>query len=440
MISMPDQLTLASPEVFEARQQELGLASPWFREQQRAAWLRYQQLPYPTRRNEHWRFSNLGRVSDVESYAPVPMEGVEAAELVERSQLLDPVAGRMIWVDDNLAAPRVLAAGLEQQGVVFTTLIDALNKHPQLLEHYFMRYTPALGSEKFEALHVAMLRAGVVIYIPKGLQVTEPFVIHHWTQRAQGALFPHTLFICDEGASATVVEFQDHAQADTEHLVVANADVIAEAKARPRHVIVQNWNPRTLSFQLNTSNAQAHSDLKSVLINTGSRYARQEVHGRIFGSHSNVEIFSLGVPRGEQELDQRTLQTHIAPESRSDLLFKNALADDSHSIFSGLIIVKEDAQKTDAYQKNSNLMLSDTAEANSLPGLEIGANDVRCTHGATTGRIDESNLFYFLARGIPRATAEELLAFGFVDDIVAKIEHESLQELVRERVQAKFRA
>ena len=234
------------------------------------------------------------------------------------------------------------------------------------------------------------------------------------------------------------MEFQNGAAADTEHLVIANAHLYAGNGAKPQHRIIQNWNERTISFQLNTSNAQRDVESKQVIVNLGSQQARQEIHGKIFGSGSNVELYSLGVPRGTQEFDQRTLQTHIAPNSRSDLLYKNALSDETRTIFSGLIIVEEGAQQTDAYQTNNNLMLSDKAEANSLPGLEIGANDVKCSHGATSGRIDDSEIFYFLARGIPRAKAQELMVFGFFEEIVEKFRNDELAEYVRGLVQQKF--
>ncbi|MDP0500439.1 MAG: Fe-S cluster assembly protein SufD [Verrucomicrobiota bacterium JB022] len=442
---MSDSLTapadnLASPEVFRQRQQSLALAAEWFVERQQEAWQRYLTLPWPTRVQEKWRFANLKAVQDIERFAPAPFAVPEADELVARSNVLSETAGRLIFVDDNIAAPIELKPELAQQGVIFTPLIDALNRYPELVQKYFMAQTPELGSEKFENLHVAMLRAGVFLYVPKGVEIKEPFAVYHWTKQDGTAIFPHTIVVCEDNASGTLVEFQNGAAADTEHLVIANAHLYAGNGAKPQHRIIQNWNERTLSFQLNTSNAQRDVESKQVIINVGSKQARQEIHGKIFGSGSNVELYSLGVPRGEQEFDQRTLQTHIAPNSRSDLLYKNALSDDTRTIFSGLIIVEEGAQQTDAYQTNNNLMLSDKAEANSLPGLEIGANDVKCSHGATSGRIDDSEIFYFLARGIPRNKAQELMVFGFCEEILEKFNNQELATFVRDLVTAKFTA
>lgn len=413
---------------------------PWLQERKRTAWERFRALPAPRRNDERWRFATLTPLEGLERFRPAPLVQPDAEALVERSQRLEGVAGRLIFVDDNLAAARHLAPGLEAQGVIFTTLLDACNRHPEVLRQHFLENSPELGSEKYEALHIAFLRAGVFLHIPKGVSIEQPFVVYHWAQEAETALFPHTLFVCEDHASATLIEFQEGAQADSEHLVIANQHLVSGDNARPRAATVQNWNEHTVSFQLNTTSAQHNSEPKSVQFNLGSAWARQEMHGRVYGSNSNVEMYALALPHGTQRYDQRTLQTHIAPNSRSDLLYKNALLDDSSTLFSGLIVVEDEAQQTDAYQTNNNLMLSDSAEAHSLPGLEIQANDVKCSHGATTGQIDDSNLFYFLARGIPRKQAEALLVFGFMEEIIDKLEHEGLAAYVREAMQRKFPA
>jgi Fe-S cluster assembly protein SufD len=201
---------------------------------------------------------------------------------------------------------------------------------------------------------------------------------------------------------------------------------------------VQNWNEASLSFNRLTTVAERDSNITAYGLNLGSKHARNEGHTVIEGAGSNAEILSLTVAHKEQEIDQRTLQSHNAPNSRSNLLFKNALQDTSKTIFSGLIKVAEEAQLTDAYQTNRNLLLSPTAEANSLPGLEILANDVKCSHGATTGQIDDNELFYLLARGIDKPTAQKLLVFGFFEEILEKINNEELANYHRELVHHKF--
>jgi Fe-S cluster assembly protein SufD len=150
-------------------------------------------------------------------------------------------------------------------------------------------------------------------------------------------------------------------------------------------------------------------------------------------------MLALTVAHGAQEFDQRTLQIHQAPNTSSNLLYKNALLEQAKTIFSGLIVVDPDAQKTDAYQSNRNLMLSDDAEAHSLPGLEIQANDVRCTHGATSARIPAEQEFYLQSRGIAKAQADELLVFGFFEEVLGKIENQELHDHLSEIIRAKFK-
>lgn len=430
--------SLEDPKVFEIHLEQTGIEQVWFKEAQTRAWNHYMELPYPTRMDERWRFADARHFSSTGSYRTAAQADEDASHLVAQSHRLEKVAGRIILTDDILAVPVELDPELAAKGVIYTTLFDAIEKHPELVRQYFMQQSPDLGSEKFEALHLALLRNGVFLYVPDNVEVTEPFMAYNWALADKAALFPHTLFITGKHAKATLVEFQEAGHDDTEHFIIANAHIYADDGSQPNHTIVQNWNSKTLSMQLNTNNARNDTSLTSTLINVGSSHARQEVHGKIFGSGSNVEMFALNVPTGEQEIDQRTLQTHIAPNSRSNLLFKNALNDQSRTIFSGLIIVEENAQQTDAYQTNNNLMLSEDAEANSLPGLEIKANDVKCSHGATTGRVDESELFYFLARGIPRSKAQELMVFGYFEEIIGKLNNPHLAEYVRELVQHKF--
>ncbi|MEX0324667.1 MAG: SufD family Fe-S cluster assembly protein [Puniceicoccaceae bacterium] len=431
-------LSLGDPQTFTRHQELTSLGVDWFAEQQADAWKRYQALPLPVRTDEKWRFANLQRLKELDTFQPAAIGDADTAIIAAQSHRLENVAGRIILADDTLAAPIELAEGLAEKGIIFTTLPDAIVKHSDLVKEYFMQQTPELGSEKLEALHVALLRNGVFLYIPDNVEVEDPFVVYNWAVADKGALFPHTLFVAGNHSKASLIEFQEGTGKETSHLVVANAHLFAGNGSKPNHTIVQNWNLNTLSFQLNTNNALNDTVSKSTLINVGSVQARQEVHGKIFGSGSNVEMYALNVPTGLQEFDQRTLQTHIAPHSRSDLLFKNALVDKSRTIFSGLIIVEDEAQQTDAYQTNNNLMLSEECEANSLPGLEIKANDVKCSHGATTGRIVDSELFYFLARGIPRKKAQELMVFGYFEEIVGKLENSELAGYVRELVQHKF--
>jgi len=203
---------------------------------------------------------------------------------------------------------------------------------------------------------------------------------------------------------------------------------------------MQDWSRETLALQFNAIIARRDTRVLSVNLHAGGRQARQECFCQLQAPGAHTEMLALTIAHGSQEFDQRTLQIHQAPNTSSNLLYKNALLDSARTIFSGLIVVDPDAQKTDAYQSNRNLMLSEDAEAHSLPGLEIQANDVRCTHGATSSRIPPEQEFYLQSRGIRKAQADELLVFGFFEEILGKIEnpqlHDRLSEIIRRKLKA----
>ncbi|MGF1453709.1 MAG: SufD family Fe-S cluster assembly protein, partial [Opitutales bacterium] len=207
-----------------------------------------------------------------------------------------------------------------------------------------------------------------------------------------------------------------------------------------KRVYVQDHRPGMQCYQSEEATAERDVSLQSTAINIGASYARLEGATIAAGSGADVHLYSMGAPTGTQVFDQRTLQVHRASHARSDLLFKNALLDKSQTIFSGMIVVEDEAQQTDAYQTNNNLLLSPTAEANSLPGLEIEANDVKCSHGATSGQVDSEQLFYLKARGIPERQAYELLVFGFFEEVLGKIASDDVHEKLADKVKAKFEA
>jgi Fe-S cluster assembly protein SufD len=279
------------------------------------------------------------------------------------------------------------------------------------------------------------------------VEITGPILVSHRASGSGAAVFPHTLVIVEENAKATVFDY--FAAAETKppsatrnpQLAVGANDLYAAHGAQLTYVAAQNWSPDTLSFQFNSTIVRRDARVQSLNLHLGSRQARHESLSQLQAPGAFSEMLALTVAEQAQEFDQRTLQIRQAPNTKSDLLYKNALRDRSRTIFSGLIVVDPDAQKTDTYQSNRNLMLSDDAEANSLPGLEILANDVRCTHGATTSRIDPEQEFYLQARGIAKAEADELLTFGFFEEVLSRLEnqplHDALAALIREKFERK---
>lgn len=411
----------------------------WWKEMKQKAMTDYLALPMPTRKAEQWRFANL-RGLEIETYEFNTSLRDEHRDRVRQSNLLVAHrAGGMVFVDDELLDYEPVSPDLAKMGVIWEPIESALRNHPEIIRDYFMTQEPHLGSEKFAALHSAFVSAGCLLYLPKGVEIDLPFIASHWSAGQDSAAFPHTLVIAEENTRVTLVDTFESLDRQGKHLACGFSHLFAGEGAQIDYQVIQNWSQNTLGFQINSMVAGRDATVHSLAFNTGASHYRSENQSLLNGEGSHVEMYSLSVTDRDQVIDQRTLQSHLAPHASSDLLYKNALMDDSRTIFSGLIKVAEDAQKTDAYQSNRNLLVSPTAEANSLPGLEIQANDVRCTHGSTTGQIDESELFYMLSRGIRPNLARELLVFGFFEEVISKVENDELASSIRDLIQAKFR-
>ena len=425
--------TLENPTATISAQEPTWLAK------RRAAGLdQFNNLPLPTARDEAWRFASVGKLS-IDDFNPVetpPTTTLDA--LTERSTLVTARAGRAVFVDDAPARFEGVSAELIAQGVIYLPIAEAIEQHPELMEQYFLQESTELGSKKFFGLHAATVKAGSLLYVPKGVQIANPIVNYYWTSAERAAVFPHTLIIAEDNANVSVVDLFFSETEANEALNVSVSNIHAGAGAHVFRKIVQDWNEKTVSFQLDTIVAERDAQVKNIAVNIGAQRARFESQTRIEGAGADVKMYSLTVAEETQEFDQRTFQTHNAPNAVSDLLYKNALLDNSRTIFSGLIKVAEGAQQTDAYQTNRNLLLDPTAEANALPGLEILANDVRCSHGATTGNVDEAELFYMMQRGIPRRVAMQLMVFGFFEEVIEKIDNEELADNLRNLIHKKF--
>ncbi|MFO8028202.1 MAG: Fe-S cluster assembly protein SufD [Opitutales bacterium] len=427
--------------VLETPSQSSTAQEPEWLGARRAAGLeQFKTLPMPTAKDEQWRFASVGRLSiDDFNAADAPDAGL-LATLDKESGLVSERAGRSVYVDDAPAAFEGISEELAAKGVIYLPIAEAVAQHPELMEKYFLQESTELGSKKFFGLHAASTRAGSVLYVPKGVSIEAPFVNYYWTSGARSAVFPHTLIVAEDNAYVSVVDVFFSETKDNEALNVAVANIHAGSGANVFRKVVQDWNEKTVSFQLDTTVAGRDAQVKNVAVNIGAERARYEAQTRIEGPGADVKMYSLTVAEETQEFDQRTYQIHNAPNAVSDLLYKNALLDKSRTIFSGLIKVAEGAQQTDAYQTNRNLLLDPTVDANSMPGLEILADDVKCSHGATSGNVDEEELFYMMSRGISKRTAMQLMVFGFFEEIIEKVASEELSENLRQLIHKKFEA
>lgn len=406
----------------------------WWLDAKKAAFNQFNALPLPSRTDETWRFSNLKGI-DLSGFA-LPED--PASQIPNHSRF--PQTAEIVFSNRQLVARSTVPADLAAKGVIFCPLDEALQNHGDLVKQYFQKHPAKLGSEKFVALNTAFTAAGGFLYVPADVEIALPFVVQHTLTGANVSTFPHTIVVLGPRAKATLVEFFISGGATSERQLVSGVnDLHAGEGAQLTYVGAQHWSRDTLAFQVNSIAAERDARVLSLNLHLGGRQARHESHSRLLGPGAHSEMLALTIADGAKEFDQRTLQTHAAPHTTSNLLYKNALLDTAKTIFSGLIIVEPDAQKTDAYQKNRNLMLSDSAEAHSLPGLEIQANDVKCSHGSTSARIDAEQEFYLQARGINPTEARRLLVAAFFEEVLNKLENEDLHAALTGLIASQFK-
>ena len=389
-------------------------------------------LTWPTPAEEIWRYSRIDQL-DLDRYQPFTADalgapGVEgapgggpfAAQAGERAGLVVVRDGRVVHheLDDALEAKGVLLCDLatcsEEQ--VRATLGSCSDASP----------------DAFTVLHDAFLAGGAFLHVPAGVVVDRPIVVLHWCEGDGFASFPHSLIVLDEGATATVVERSGSPVGD--HLVDAVVELLVADNAHLRYLSVQEHGPRTWQIALQRAHVGRDASLRSSAVALGGDYARLRSESLLEGQAAESEQIAVYFGDQEQMLDFRTLQDHDAPHTRSDLLFKGAVEDHAKSVYSGLVRLRATAQKANANQSNRNLVLTEGAGAESIPNLEIEANDVRCSHASAVGPIDEDQLYYLESRGVPPEEAERLIVLGFFDDVFARLPAPSLVEPLRRTV------
>lgn len=411
-------------------------APEWFVTAQRDAAKRFETLPMPSRRDEAWRFSNLKALDPLDFTQARPVVQELAKQLIADSIGFEASLATLVFANDRLIANHA-DAHLAAQGVIWLPLEEALRIHPELVQRHFMRSESAVGTPKLLAHHQASVRSGTFLYVPKGVRLSAPLQAVHWVAGSGQAVFPHTLIVAEEGSAVTFVDWFK-SSGEGRNMACGVNDLHVGPDAKVHYVSVQDWNRQTVAQQSNTT-AVAHGGSAVHLgLHLGGVFARSESVSRLNGSGARSEMLAATVADGAQEFDQRTLQDHRSPDTWSDLLYKNALYDTAKTIVSGLIRVEPQAHHTDAYQKVRNLVLSAEAEANSLPGLEILADQVRCSHGATTGEINPEELFYMQARGISEKDAYRLITFGFLNEVLERLPEEALRKKLQETLRTRL--
>jgi Fe-S cluster assembly protein SufD len=418
----------------------------WVLDQRLAALETFESLPMPSRSDEEWRRTDLRRLR-LDRFSPVThaanrfssldqvATGSGAAHSLQFGSA-DQRSGIVVSVDGNVAFSEV-SPDLAAKGVVFADLETAIREHPDLVRASFMTEAVPASFGKFEALHAAFWQTGTFLYVPKNVVIEHPFRSFAVDTATGQATFTHSLILLEEGAEAFFVDAFQSETKDEATFTSAVVELMLRDNAKLRYVQVQDWGRHVWNFMTERATLGRDAELKSLQVTLGSKFSKNSIGSHLRGENALAEMLGIFFADGDQFFDHHTWQLHESPYATSDLEFKGALKEQARSVYSGLIKVFEGAQRTDAYQQNRNLVLSREARADTIPNLEIGANDVRCTHGATVSQVEEEHLFYLESRGIPRSEAQKLIVEGFFRPVIDRIPVEEIQGFLEGAIAAK---
>jgi len=382
-----------------------------------AAAAAYQELPLPSTTEESWRFTDL-RGFDPEHFAA---DGATA-----------PAAAAGLLDIDVAAIAHVSEGGIEieraPEGIRFEPLDE---HHPRLGE--------LVGAdEKFAAHNAAVWKHGLLVEVPKGVELEQPLYVRIANSAEGGSLFWRLLVVAGEQSRFSLIEEYVSDRPDLPAYTNAAVELFVEQGAKLEYVSLQNLSRETWHFASHHAWVARDAELDWVAGGFGSKKGKIRIQNDLAGPGATSRVTGAYFSDGTQHLDYDTFQEHMAPSTTSDFAFKGALRDESTCVWRGMIRVERDAQKTNAYQENRNLLLSEKAHADAIPGLEILANDVRCTHAATIGQVDREELFYLMSRGLSKSEAERLIVRGFFSEILDRIELEPVREALGAALEARI--
>ncbi|TML22498.1 MAG: Fe-S cluster assembly protein SufD [Actinobacteria bacterium] len=378
---------------------------------------RYRALPLPTTKDEHWRFTDLS------GFDPDAWTADGAAGIAAPPSLLDLDVAGVAYVGEG--------------GIEIERVPDGIRFEP-LPEDHELLYSLVGWDEKFAAHNAASWKNGLLVHVPRGVVVERPLYVRVANAVEGGSLFWRLLVVADPESRFTLIEEYASAEPQLSSYMNAAVEIVVRDAARVEYVSVQNLSRSTWHFASHHARVDRDAELDWVTGGFGSAKGKVRIQNDLAGPGATSRVTGAYFVDGKQHLDYDTFQEHIAPSTTSDFAFKGALRDEARAVWRGMIRVEQDAQKTNAYQENRNLLLSKTAHADSIPGLEILANDVRCTHGATLGQVDRDQLFYLMTRGLNRSEAERLIVRGFFQDALDRVKLEPVREALAAALEARI--
>jgi Fe-S cluster assembly protein SufD len=387
---------------------DLQAEPDWLQARRREALSDYQRLPLPSKTDEEWRRTDISG-----------LKVAEFAQIEHRNGLS---------LDGQGALPA---------GVILKPLRDAAKEHPELVEPRLFSLTRS-DRDTFAALHAAFFTGGTFLYVPDGAVIDQPILGRHVSHGGGNTVLPHTLIVAGRGSRFNYLDEYIGDDKEEAGYRSGSTEIFLGEGAQVGYVSFQKWGRQAWHLGDQRATLQRDSKLKLFNVTLGARFSKTRVEASLLGPGAEAELKGIYFASGDQFFDFHTLQDHQVGNTRSDLLFKGALQDTAHTVYAGLIKIEKGAARSDAYQANRNLVLSDHAKATSIPMLEIDNNDVRCTHGATVGPVDPQHLFYLQSRGIPESTAKRMIVQGFFGEVLERIPFDHARKLIEAELESRL--
>ena len=413
---------------FAAVESKRGDAPAWLKHLRANAIAQFEQLGFPTTRHEEWKYTNVAPLLKQDFSIPQTSANVD----IKAFTYPESQTSQLVFVN-GIYAPKLSNVSAIPDGVTIANLQAANQK---LASDYFATQA-SYENDAFTALNTAFANDGAFILIPRGKIVEAPIHLL-FVSTNQTVAYPRVLIVAEEGSIATIIESYVAPGDDEIYFTNAVTEVITKADANLTHYRLQAESTKAFHIATTAVQQESKSTYASYAMTVGGEIARHDLNVKLNGEHIESTIDGLYVGTGKQHLDNHTTMDHAHPHCNSFQLYKGILDEKSRAVFNGKVFVREGAMLTDAKQLNKNLLLSKDAHVDTKPQLEIFADDVKCSHGATVGQLEEDELFYLRSRGLKTETARALLTFGFAEDVISKIKIASVRKQLDEIVLSKL--
>jgi len=412
----------------------------WLRESRLEGWRAFEEMPLPrwTKGIAQWWTTDVSALdlTALSAYVPANRTGEEARAIVSLEGESEQEGCLLVQINSEVAYLQV-PESVKAQGVIFLSLEDAVREHPELVRKYLHRLV-APNKDKFAALHSALWSGGVFLYVPEGVTVEQPVHVVYRLDTPGAVALGHTLIVTERGANVRYIEeFHSDEMAGHQALHSGVIEVAVGEEAKVEFTSMQEWGRNVYSFATRYATVDKGGLMHWVIGEVGAKLIKAHAETQLLGMGAKTLTRGICFPDGDQHYDNTSNTHHAAEDTFGDILFKGALRDVSRLGFEGIIKVDHGAQRTDSYLTMNTLFLSEGARANSIPGLEILADDVKCSHGATVGTVQEQEVFYLMSRGISRNEAEKLIVGGFFEPVIEEMPLESVRQRLRDIIQHK---